>query len=137
MLENSEFVFEDSYLPDDMFAATQASTLSFGKAESIQAAKDHLLKLTTDEFLLEAYNAATQLRNTLGDADALVADLSETIRSNILVVATACNHDPIGMILSSIRAMNIEEQSECISNIISSLHNYQQAIESEIQNGRY
>jgi hypothetical protein len=119
--------FEDLFLADDLFKATQSTDVGVQNASSLQDAKDKISSITTDEFLIEAYNSATQLRNTLGDADALVADLAENIRMNILVVALSCRKDPAGMILSAARVMG-DDQESFIVEAISKLQAYKQAL---------
>jgi len=119
--------FEDLFLADDLFKATQSTDVGVQNASSLQDAKDKISNITTDEFLIEAYNSATQLRNTLGDADALVADLAENIRMNILVVALSCRKDPAGMILSAARVMG-DDQESFIVEAISKLQAYKQAL---------
>jgi len=119
--------FDDLFLADDLFRATQSAEISVRNADSIQAAKEKISSITTDEFLIEAYNSATQLRNTLGDADGLVADLTENIRMNILVVALSCKKDPAEIILSVARSMD-EGQVEFIEQTIAKLKAYNQAM---------
>ncbi len=132
MEDHSDIFNEGETLNADMYyMATHASAMTTYQAESLQNGKDKINSLTTDEFLMEAYNSATQLRNTLGDADALVYDLTESIRMNILVVAVSCREKPAEMILSSARALPAEEQDEFLSNAISLLNSYKRSIESE------
>jgi hypothetical protein len=127
VLDEEAESFEDLFLADDLFKATQSTDVGIQNASSLQDAKDKISSITTDEFLIEAYNSATQLRNTLGDADALVADLAENIRMNILVVALSCRKDPAGMILSAARSMESDQES-FISEAISKLQAYKQAL---------
>jgi hypothetical protein len=130
--DHSDIFVEDETLNADMYyMATHASAITTYQAESLQNSKDKVRSLTTDEFLIEAYNSATQLRNTLGDADALVYELTESIRMNILVVAISCRKNPADMILSSARALPAEEQNEFLSNAIALLSSYKRSIESE------
>lgn len=138
MFDDSDVVnddmFESIFEPNLMYANTSSSEITTQNALSLQNAKDKIQSLTTDEFLLEAYNAATQLRNTLGDADALVSELSETIRMNILVVALSCRKSPVDMILSTIRAMSPQDQIKFLADSIETLLSYQRSIESETNN---
>jgi hypothetical protein len=69
-----------------------------------QDAKERISQVTVNEFVLEAYRAATMIRNILGDADALAAESAETIRRNLLVVMTEIDKDPVGFLMSVIMA---------------------------------
>lgn len=120
---------------DTTYVKYNSSLNSAVNAFSMQDAKENIAKVTSDEFLQEAYNAATHLRNTLGDADALVSDLSETIRSNIMVTALTYKKYPIEAVLNCVRAMSPEEQIEYIDNIIAGLHEYKRSIEGEDASG--
>jgi hypothetical protein len=124
-------VFESVFEPDLLFGNQTSSEITTQNALSLQNAKERVQSLTTDEFLIEAYNAATQLRNTLGDADALVSELSETIRMNILVVSMSCRKNPTEMILSVARAMPLNDQLEFLADSIEMLSSYKRSIESE------
>lgn len=128
-------MFESVFEQDLSFIGQNSNELTGQNALSLQNAKEKIQSLTTDEFLIEAYTAATQLRNTLGDADALVFDLSEAIRMNLLVVAMSFRKHPTEMILSTVRAMSQNEQLEFLSNCIEMLTNYQRSIESETLHG--
>lgn len=127
-------MFNSIFEPEFSLVDQSSSELTSQNAYSLQNAKDKIQSLTTDEFLIEAYNAATQLRNTLGDADALVSELSETIRMNILVVAMSCRKHPAEMVLSATRTMSQEDQLAFLADSIEMLLSYQRSIESETLN---
>ena len=124
--EMFDSIFEYNY----SFGNQNSNEITNQNAYSLQNAKENIQNLTTDEFLIEAYSAATQLRNTLGDADALVSELSETIRMNILVVAMTCHKHPVEMILSATRTMSPENQSAFLADSIEMLLSYQRSMES-------
>lgn len=69
-----------------------------------QDAKERISQVTVNEFVLEAYRAATMIRNILGDADALAAESAEVVRRNLLVVMTEIDKDPVGFLMSVIMA---------------------------------
>jgi hypothetical protein len=120
---------EEYFLPDDLFTATQNSFISYQTAMSLQQAREKVSSITSDEFLLEAYNSATYLRNSLGDADGMVADMAETIRMNILVIAATARKDPSSLILSAARSIhNSIEQLDFINTAIETLETYRDSI---------
>lgn len=135
MIEYSEVQesdpYDDTFEPDVYFAAVSNSEISPQNAHSLQNANDRIKDLTSDEFLIEAYNAATQLRNTFGDSDGLISDLSETIRMNILVVALSCRKHPTEMILAAIRTLPNDKQSRFLDDCLETLHAYKRSMESE------
>lgn len=128
--EMFDSVFEENF----SFGNQVSSEITTQNAFSLQNAKEKIQSLTTDEFLIEAYTAATQLRNTLGDADALVSELSETIRMNILVVAMTCHKHPVEIVLSAVRTLPSEEQSAFLADSLEMLMSYQRSMESETLN---
>ena len=125
---------EDVYEVESNYLSISSGEITTQNANSIQNAKDKVKSLTTEEFLIEAYTAATQLRNTLGDADALVSELSEIIRMNILVVAATLKERPVELIIASARALPLDVRSLFLAETIEMLSLYQRSIESETTN---
>lgn len=68
---------------------------------SLGLAQDRIAKVTTNEFIIEAYLAATNIRNILGDADGMAADAAETIRSNLLVTGIMIQTHPVELIIAA------------------------------------
>ena len=127
-------MFDSVFESEFSYGDKSSTELTAQNALSLQNAKDKIQSITTDEFLIEAYTSATQLRNTLGDADALVSELSENIRMNILVVAMSCRKHPAEMILAVARTMPLLDQSAFLQTSIDMLLSYQRSIESETLN---
>lgn len=138
MIDNTDVFeseeLEDVYEIESNYASISSGEITNQNANSIQNAKDKVKSLTTDEFLIEAYTAATQLRNTLGDADALVSELSEIIRMNVLVVAATLKERPVELILASARALPDDARSLFLAETIEMLSLYKRSIESETIN---
>lgn len=82
-------------------------------ALTLQKTRDRVRSITTDEFIAEAVESAAMLRNTLGDADGVVADHCSNIISNLSVLATEIQKDPVGFLLSFARA--IEDVGERVA----------------------
>lgn len=127
-------MFDSVFEHDFSFGNQSSGEITSQNAFSLQNAKDKIQSFTGDEFLIEAYNAATHLRNTLGDADGLVSELSETIRMNILVVAMTFKNKPAEMIMSLARTLDEYKQTDFIQDIIETLSSFKRSIESESLN---
>lgn len=92
--------------------------------EAIQKSKEDMSRFVADEFFTEAFAAATQLKHTIGDGDALAYELSETIRSNLIVLAQAMAKDPVAFVSAVLRAS--QNKSEIIERIDSLLQAYKE-----------
>lgn len=92
---------------------TKHSEIPVEAAMALQKTRDRVRSITTDEFIAEAVESASMLRNTLGDADGVVADQCNNIISNLSVLATEIQKDPVGFLLSFARA--IEDVGERVA----------------------
>lgn len=107
--------------------ATQArhSEIHAEAALSLQKTRDRIKANTTNEFIIEAVEAAAMLRNMLGDADGVVADNCSSIISNLMVVSTEVSRDPIGFLLSFARAIEDDAARKAwVSDTIKRLQSY-------------
>lgn len=66
--------------------------------QALGASQEELEKLSSNSFIKDAIDSAVFLRNMCGDADAVVAQHCENIRSNLMVVLTEINKDPVSFI---------------------------------------
>lgn len=85
------------------------------EADALQAATDKITEVTSNQFLKDAYVAATNIRNVLGDGDAYAAQEAETIRSSILVIAQEIERNPT---LFVIRAAKVEDSEAFRDNLL-------------------
>lgn len=67
-------------------------------ADALGASQDQLDKLSSNVFIKDAISSAVFLRSIYGDADGVIADHCENIRTNLMVVLTEINKDPVSFI---------------------------------------
>lgn len=101
--------------------------ISFQEMESIDAAAGKIKSLTSCQFLLEAYIAATNIRNVCGDGDAYAAQQAEIIRTNLIVVLQQLAADPISSVIDILRAQSDGEE-ELFNKVDSLIVELQQAL---------
>ncbi len=89
---------------------TTHTELDTDKALRSQDLVTAIKRNTTNEFIIESVNLASMLRNTLGDADGVVADAANQIIANLNLVSTEIHKDPCGFMLAFIRS--IEDDNE-------------------------
>lgn len=97
--ENDPDIDEEDLFDDTNFRGTSHTELDQRLMDAVDKARDHIKGLTVDQFITEAYTAATQLRNILGDADGFASDLAETIRTNLMVVLMELRAKPAEMLV--------------------------------------
>ncbi len=88
---------------------TTHSEVDVDKAHRAERVVSNVKSTTTNEFIIEAVNLAAMLRNTLGDADGVVADATNQIIANLTLVSTEIHKDPCGFMLSFIRAIEDDD----------------------------
>ena len=125
----------------DEFESTNFRAISYTEIDdrllnALGAANDKITSITTNEFVVDAYIAATSLRNLLGDGDAHAADLSESIRMNLLVASLAIKNSPAEFIIAA--SKTVEDEDGFIFSVIDTLMEYRTALrlsKGEIVNG--
>lgn len=121
--ETVEELFEEN-----VYKNTSHSEMDERMAQSVQESKEIISRFVADEFITEAFMAATQLRNILGDADGHAAELAETIRLNLMVVSKAIKSDPGEFVLASIRGSSRDEQLTVLEKVLSKIKLYESLV---------
>lgn len=93
-----------SEFEEALFSGKTYAEVSSREAGAIADAHEKISSLTACTLLTEAYIAATNIRNVIGDGDAYAADQATTIRTNILVLLQELAQQPIRFILDVYRA---------------------------------
>lgn len=120
--ELSEF---DEYL----YKATAHQEFDDRLMKAVQKARDDVDTFVVDEFIAEAYVAATTLRNTLGDADGFASELANTILTNLLVVLQNVSKDPSEFVLGFLRAVKDDTtRADMASEIIHKVEIFKNSI---------
>lgn len=122
-VEQDEVEFDDS-----LFRATSHTETDQRLLDSTQEAKECISRLIVDEFISEAFVTATNLRNLLGDADGMAADMAETIRSNLIVVAQAIVKDPVAYVVAVSKAKPLEEQPQMLQDFVAKVQEYMKTV---------
>lgn len=100
----------DDVFDEELYKATSHTEVDQRMVDSLQQAKEDVRKFIVDEFISEAYVAATNLRNILGDADGYAYDQAELIRTNLMVVIQGIKKNPGSFLFAA--ANSIESDNE-------------------------
>lgn len=110
---------------EEDFNASLTNTLTpTALLRSVQNGIDRVRSFTVDEFIHDAFRSATMLRNMLGDADGVVAEQTEAIRSNLIVVLTEVRKDPAEFIISIALAMPVDLARSFVDSCIAKLEEF-------------
>lgn len=89
----------------------------------------HLEQTIVDGLVRDAYVAALNLRNVLGDGDGYAADQASTITDSLLALGHAIAKDPGSFVIATLRANpDRDAQREILDRVMAKLVDYRQSL---------
>lgn len=123
MKEQDELaVFISEEFDDSSWGQQPFSKMGVEDVQRLGAADRTIRKVTTNSYIRDIYTSATNLRNILGDMDAVAFEIASDIRRNLLVIAATIKKKPSRLILDTIRTYPMEEALRILEDTVKELN---------------